>query len=119
VRVIFAALSALFLTVTPPSIAQDTGNTNTYRPTKTANVCAKINEIDRLVTNSGETLFLTSKSSGDSDEFKINVYVNQKTRKFTIVKTYAKRNQACIVLSGYDIELKNNVKPEPKEEPNE
>jgi hypothetical protein len=118
VKVILAALAALYLSVVPPSIAQDTANKNTYSPTPTTKTCSKINEIDRLVTGSGETLFVTSKSYGDSDEFKINIYVNQKDRRFTIVKTYAKRNMACIVMSGYDIELKNMkaVKPEQREE---
>jgi hypothetical protein len=118
VKFLLTAIAALFLSVAPPSIAQDTANKNTYTPTPSTKLCSKISEIDRLLTSSGETLFVQSKSYGDSEEFKINIYVNQKDRKFTVVKTYAKRNQACIVMSGYDIELKNMkaVKPEQREE---
>ena len=116
-NIIISAVTALFLTVALPSVAQDRlAPTNNVSPA--SKVCAKVNEIDRLVTSSGEVLFLTSKSKGDSDEFKINVYVNQKDKRFTITKSYAKRNMACIVLSGYDIDFKrysNDQKDEPSE----
>lgn len=121
-KVLLTAITALFLSVAPPSIAQDTGNKNTYMPAPSSKMCAKINEIDRMLTGMEETMFVTSKSYGDSDEFKINIYVNQKAKRFTVVKTYAKRNMACIVMSGYDIELKNMskaVKPEQKDETSE
>jgi hypothetical protein len=118
VKILLTALTALFLTATPPSVAQDTGDLNNP-PRLTQKTCAKISSVDKMLTDKGQTLFLTSKSGGDSEEFKINVYVSQKDRSFTIVKTFAKRNQACITMSGYDIELKNKIKADPKEEPSE
>jgi hypothetical protein len=116
IPIAFAAVMSVMTSVTPVKSENIRDYPSTFSEVQDKKICAKISTIDQLIARDGKQMFLlTAKPVGDSTEYTLNVYLDKENRKFTIVKTYAKRNQACIILSGYDINMKakpHDVKPE-------